>query len=388
MYKSRRALKRSAPRRSLAKLSRPASATDEMLHLIFHEVRTPLSSIYGYLSILLSGEIGALSPQQQEITERMRELARYLTALITNLRQLALVSNELTMIPWEPLDLAALIRTVCRNLSTEAKRKGVRLTTQLSSRLPRIWAERDGLTQILINLLVNAIKFTPTRGRVTVAVHNSDHAMRLTVRDTGVGIQASTIPRLFKEFYHEDKPEVGAVGGTGFGLVIVKRIAERHGGSVKVTSRVGRGSTFHVTLPRRNGAQVIKTILGQLIEQAQQNQEPFTLLLLKAGGVAPDRVERVIKESIRAEDYYYPLEQARLVAVLVRTNLQGGQMTAERIAQRVERELTLRHDPTLKAYLGLAVYPTHGKDAARLLRVANEQIIELPRTTAAAVAKA
>ena len=147
-----------------------------------------------------------------------------------------------------------------------------------------------------------------------------------------------------------------------------------------ICSRVRRGSTFHVTIPRRNGKQVIKTILGQLVEQAHQHQEPFTLLLLRSAGAASEKVERIIKESIRAEDYYYPIEQARLIAVLVRTNLQGGQMTADRIAQRIERELNVRRDPDLKVLLGLAVYPTHGKDAARLLRVANEQAIQLPRT--------
>ncbi len=372
-------------RRGLAALNQsPSGSTNELLHLIFHELRTPLSSILGYASILLSGELGPLSQSQREVAERLRELARYLTSLITNLRQLALLTDKLTMIPWEPLDVVRLVRSVCHDLAVEAKRKGVRLTTQVPQSLPPLWAERDGLTQVLINLTMNAIKFTPPRGEVTVAAHATDTAIQLTVRDTGVGIAPTTIPKLFREFYHEDKPEVGAVGGTGFGLVIVKRIAARHHGTVSVSSRLGRGSTFRVTLPLRSGLEVIKVIVGQLIEQARSRRDHFSLLLIEASGSHTDRLERILKESIRGEDRYYPIEKGKLIAILAHTNLQGARVITDRVVQHLKRDPVLRRTRRLKVMLGMAAYPTHGRQPAQLLKVAHRQMVELPRAPAEA----
>ena len=363
----------------LKTLSRSIESSDELLHVIFHELRTPLSSIHGYASILLSGELGPLTQPQRETVERLRELTLYLTALITNLRQLALLVDEPTMIPWEPLDLDKVVRSVCDDLGTQARRKGIRLALQLSNSLPPLWAERNGITQVLINLIMNAIKFTPQRGKVTVAVRGSNHAVHLIVRDTGVGIPRAVIPKLFREFYHQDKPEVGAVGGTGLGLVIVKRSVDRHRGSVSVTSRLGRGSTFRVVLPQRSGQEIIKTVVEQMIQRSRQERQPFALLLIKAGRVRYERLERVLKESIRADDRYYPVQKPQLVVIVAQTNSQGAQVIAQRISYRIQRDPVLRRNRQLKVLLGIAAYPTHGRRAQQLLKVAHDHLAPLPK---------
>lgn len=361
----------------------------DALSIIFHELRTPISSIQGYASILLSGELGPLAQRQRDAVERLRELTRYTTSLMTNLRQLVQLAEEPSALSWERLDLERLIESVCRDLDSEAKRKGVRLTTHISSRLPLVWAERDGLTQVLFNLLVNAIKFTHPKGRVVIAASAPDRSIRLEFRDTGVGIDPETLPKLFQPFYHEDKPEVGAVGGTGLGLAIVKRIVERHDGSVEVTSRPGQGATFRVVLPRREGDEVVQEILERFVERAAQRHEPFTVLLLECRGTGDGRagqqlyarLERVVQETIRREDRCLPWRRGEVLAVFAKTNLDGARLIVGRLTERLRKDEGLSRAPRLRLLLGLATFPTHGRTGTQLLTVARGRLEPLTVTT-------
>ncbi|MBI2496198.1 MAG: diguanylate cyclase [Candidatus Omnitrophica bacterium] len=363
---------------------RSITSPDELIHIIFHELRTPLSSIHGYVSLLLSGEMGPLPQQQRETVERLRELTIYLTVLLTNLRQLALLGDQAALMSWEPVDVSQLVRSVCRDLEVEAKRKEIRLALQLADSLPPLWAERNALIQILINLIMNAVKFTPERGTVTVAVRGSKDAVRLTVRDTGVGVDPDVLPRLFREFHHQDRPEVGAVGGTGFGLVIVKRSVDRHRGSVSMKSRAGRGSTVEVVLPRHSDQQIVHMVLGQMIQWSRQQHEPFVVVLVKADGMGAERLAQILKESVRGDDRYFPIHDKSLGLIVARTNLKGASLIAERISQRVERDPILTRPQSFKPRLGIAAYPTHGKGVAQLLKAARRHMAPLPTDLAAA----
>lgn len=358
--------------RNAASVGRSVESSQELLHLIFHELRTPLSSIHGYASILLTGELGPLAPTQRQTVERLRELTVYLTTLITNLRQLALLADEPAILPWEPLDMGKLVRTVCHDLAAEAARKGVHLVLKVPARLSPLWADRNGITQILINLVMNAIKFTPPKGKVTVEVSGSQHTMRLLVRDTGVGIPRAVLPKLFRKVYHQDHPDVGASGGSGLGLIIVKRNIERHQGAVSISSRVGRGTTVRVALAHRRGQDVLKTALTLMIERGRQDREPFSLLLLKANGPPSEQLERIVKESIRSDDRAYPLYQAHLIAILAKTSTQGAQVIRQRIEQRLQRDRELRRTRETKLLLGIASFPAHGRRAPQLIKVAQQ----------------
>lgn len=368
---------------SLKGLGRSLESSQDMLHLIFHELRTPLSSIHGYASILLTGELGALTPPQRQTVDRLKELTVYLTTLISNLRQLALLADEPALLPWEPLDIGKLVRAVCHDLSAEADRKGVRLTLKAPARLAPLWAERNGVTQILINLVMNAIKFTPPKGTVTVEVRSSSQALRLTVRDTGVGIPRAVLPKLFRELYHQDHPEVGALGGSGLGLVIVKRNVERHHGSVSIRSRLGRGTIVDVTLPQRLEQDVLKTALTQMIERSRRERRSFSLLVLKSAGAPYERLERALRDSIRSDDRYYPLQQAGLMALVARTSLRGAQTISERIQQRIQRDPELRRHHAVRLQLGMAAYPAHGRRASQLFKAAQQHLTPLASRAAA-----
>lgn len=355
-------------------LGHSLQSDQKFLQLIFHELRTPLSSIHGYASLLLTGELGALAPTQRQTVERLQDLTTYLTTLITNLRQLALLADEPAILPWEPLDMPRLVRAVSHDLEAEANRKGVQLVLNLPAYAAPLWADRNGITQVLINLVMNAIKFTPPKGTVTVEISGSDKTMHLTVRDTGVGIPRPVVSKLFRTVYHQDRPDVGAVGGSGLGLIIVKRNVQRHRGTVSITSRVGRGTVVRVALKHRRGQDVLKTALAQLIERQRRSREPFSLLLLKGTGVPEEQLGGIVKESIRSDDHAYPIPQAQLIAIIATVGFQGAQAIRQRIEQRIQRNPELQHIRALKLQLGIASYPAHGRQPSQLLAVAQQRL--------------
>jgi len=146
----------------------------------------------------------------------------------------------------EPLDWGELVRDVIDEL-TETPRHAITLDTQAD--LPTVWGDRVQLRQALVNLIGNAIKYTPTGGRITVRSREADEELLVNVEDNGLGIPADRLPNLFKRFYRAKQPGTEAIGGTGLGLSLVKAVIEGHSGRVWVQSQENKGSTFGFALP-------------------------------------------------------------------------------------------------------------------------------------------
>jgi len=139
---------------------------------------------------------------------------------------------------------------VARRLRPQFEEKGVALTLEIPSTLPSVFADGDRLAQVLINLIGNALQYTPVGGQVTVAAQSNGKEIRVSVRDTGIGISAEHLPYVFTRFYRVDKSRSRAGGGSGIGLTIAKHLVEAHGGRIWVESAgPGKGSTFIFTLP-------------------------------------------------------------------------------------------------------------------------------------------
>ncbi|HEX2524019.1 MAG TPA: ATP-binding protein, partial [Terriglobia bacterium] len=148
-------------------------------------------------------------------------------------------------------DVPSLIHEVVESIRTIAHSKRQEIVSRIAEALPILRADRGRLRQVLINLLDNAVKFTPEKGRIVleVALASHDKGISVHVRDSGIGIPPSDLPRIFERFYRVDKARSREQGGTGLGLSIVKHIVEAHGGEIEVRSTVGQGSEFCFTLP-------------------------------------------------------------------------------------------------------------------------------------------
>lgn len=241
-------------------LVRANQAKNEFVSLVSHELRTPMTSIRGYTDMLRKGVVGELNPQQATFMEAINRNVERMRILVSDLLDISRIESGRLRLKPRALPLASALEEALRIVQEPLESKKQYLITDLPSTLPEVYADPDRLTQVFINLLGNAIKYTPARG--TIAIHAGAHPhepgyIHCTVMDSGIGINPEDQQRLFTKFFRSENPAVREQTGTGLGLAITKNLVEMHGGSIWVESAPGAGSSFHFTLPKAppgNGA--------------------------------------------------------------------------------------------------------------------------------------
>lgn len=220
----------------------------EFVANVSHELRTPLTALRGFTETLLEG--ADEDPQtRRHFLSIMRKEADRLTALIEDLLDLSRLESGRLKVKLAEVALAELCADVVERLRPRAEQGGISLHLELPADLPSVRGDRDRLAQVLVNLVDNGIKYTPRGGEVRVTAQPEESAVRVLVRDTGIGIPRADLSRVFERFYRVDKARSRASGGTGLGLSIVKHIVEAHNGQLAVESEPGQGSTFSFTVP-------------------------------------------------------------------------------------------------------------------------------------------
>ncbi len=227
-------------------------AKGRFLATMSHELRTPLTALAGYNELLADQVIGPMTEPQLDVVERMRSVTMHLSAMIEEI--LAFTSLEEGREMVRPSEFLAedLVRAAAAVIEPLALQKGLKLNVVLPRASVRMSSDIDKARQLLVNLLGNAVKFTDT-GSVTLQLSRSGHSVRADIIDTGIGIPADELPRLFRPFAQVDTGLTRRHGGTGLGLYISRRLATLLGGHIEVSSAVGRGSTFSVVLPVTTG---------------------------------------------------------------------------------------------------------------------------------------
>lgn len=210
-----------------------------------HELRTPLATLQSHLEAMLDG-IWEPSPQRLKVCHE--EIMR-VNRMVKNLERLAKYESENSSLNLSRFDLADLIQQLLLNFEPEFRNKGVKLDFQ-GDHLS-ITADRDKLSQAVINLLSNALKFTPSGGKVAVRIETDLGKVAIRMKDSGCGIAPEDLPYIFERFYRADKSRNRQTGGSGIGLTITKAIVEAHRGTIRVTSKVGEGTEFQIFLPQK-----------------------------------------------------------------------------------------------------------------------------------------
>ncbi|MBC7107085.1 MAG: PAS domain-containing protein, partial [Firmicutes bacterium] len=234
--------------RDITEYRRLEQMRTEFVANVSHELRTPLTSIRGFLETLLDGAVDD-PPTARRFLETMALEAERLARLIDDLLQLSRLEDRRVVLRRERVDMAVIVARVVDIFRAGAREKGLELGYHVQTHLPPVAGDPDMLARVLVNLVDNAVKYTPEGGRITVRAEAADGHVRVSVSDTGVGIPEESLPRVFERFYRVDKSRAREQGGTGLGLAIVKHIVEAHGGRVWARSEVGRGSTFTFELP-------------------------------------------------------------------------------------------------------------------------------------------
>jgi two-component system phosphate regulon sensor histidine kinase PhoR len=218
---------------------------------VSHELRTPLAAVMGALETL--GDPAQPSEARARFLDIANRNAARLQAIVSDLLDLSSIEAEGDRMPLEPVRIDAPLRTAASALAGAAESKGVRLDVQPPLDPPvMVNGNLQRLEQVFTNLLENAIKYTPAGGRVSARVRTGSRDVCVDVEDTGIGIPAQHLPRVFERFYRVDRSRSREMGGTGLGLAIVKHVLRAHAGQVSVRSEEGRGTTFTVSLPAQH----------------------------------------------------------------------------------------------------------------------------------------
>jgi signal transduction histidine kinase len=215
-----------------------------------HELRTPLNAILGYAELLVDGIYGELSDKERGVLERIMTNGKHLLGLINDVLDLSKIEAGQLTLAIDDYAMAAVVQSVVTATESLAKAKGLALNLSVPRDLPTGRGDERRLTQVLLNLVGNAIKFTDA-GSVTIAVSAGDGSFEVAVSDTGPGIAKEDQARIFEEFRQLENSNTRRKGGTGLGLSISKKIVEMHGGIITVESEPGKGSTFRISVPIR-----------------------------------------------------------------------------------------------------------------------------------------
>lgn len=226
----------------------------EFIADVSHELKTPIFAAQGFVHTLLDGAVN----DKQVRTKFLKKAAKSLDgldALVQDLLTLSQIETGDIKMHFEQIDLRKLAEEVIDQFEEKAEKKKVRLKLQADGHDRVVaYADWQRIGQVLTNLISNAINYTPEGGDVTVSFEVSKKNVVVVIRDTGVGIPAADLPRIFERFYRVDKSRSREKGGTGLGLAIVKHILEGHGSRAEVASEVGKGSVFSFKLPRSREA--------------------------------------------------------------------------------------------------------------------------------------
>ncbi len=222
----------------------------EFVANVSHELRTPLTNIKSYAETL---------SETPDAPEEMRE--RFFGVILNEADRMARIVKDLLTLSrldsakmdWKTSEFSIKksVETAYRAMQMEAEHHKHKLTMSLGTGLPNIFGDKDRIEQVLINIISNAVKYTPDGGKIDISAENSGDFVKITVRDNGIGIPEKDIPRLFERFYRVDKARSREGGGTGLGLAIAKEIVEFHGGNISVSSKYGSGTTMVITLAKK-----------------------------------------------------------------------------------------------------------------------------------------
>jgi signal transduction histidine kinase len=232
------------------RLEQASRAKSEFLANMSHELRTPLNAILGFTEMMIDDLYGEIPAELKEPLADIQTNGKHLLRLINDVLDLSKIEAgrmELALGDYAPEDVVGTVRASLRSLANE---KGIDLVTQVEENLPDAYGDSKRITQCLLNLVGNALKFT-RQGRVSIGVARQGDLLRYRVSDTGIGIPADQIDAVFAEFRQVDATTTRDFGGTGLGLSITKKFVEMHGGRIWVESELGKGSTFYFTIPLR-----------------------------------------------------------------------------------------------------------------------------------------
>lgn len=238
-------------KKELQKLEESKNQLMRFLSIAAHDLKSPLAAVQSYFNVLLGGFVGGLNEKQKQMIGRSDQRIKGLLELVNDLLDISRIETGQIIKEMKEVSLSEILKTPLEDARAIAEPKKITLVLDVPEDLPKVYASPQRLGQVFVNLLNNAVKFTPEKGTISIKIKHQNNEIESQIADTGIGIPAQDLPRLFEEFFRASNVETP---GTGLGLAIVKRIIEAHGGRIWAESpcpETGLGSKFTFVLPIR-----------------------------------------------------------------------------------------------------------------------------------------
>ncbi|MFC1623725.1 ATP-binding protein [Candidatus Omnitrophota bacterium] len=256
LFNSHQELERRVKERTLElaklneELKRLNKEKSNFVSAVAHELRTPLTSIKGYASLLTRGKLGELSPEQKERLEKIDKHSDSLAHLVNNLLDIARIESGRVQMEIKEISIKELLDSIVDIITPQIKDKKISLKVNAKTKVDKIKADPGQLERVFLNLLSNATKFTPEKGKITIYIEEKGSSIEFGIEDSGIGIAKQDLEKVFEEFFRTRNAQDQKIKGTGLGLSLVKKIVAAHKGRIWVDSELGRGTKFSFTIPR------------------------------------------------------------------------------------------------------------------------------------------
>lgn len=233
----------------VAQLSAIDKVRSNFLSMVSHQLKSPLSSTLLQTSIILDGMVGGLNDKQKDLLQKIKAKIKGMVDLIHDILDVCYIEEGGYLTQIGNLDLAEILQRTVDLMQPQTQDKNIALHVKIEDHLPLIVGNKSSVEAMFINLISNAIKYTPSEGQVSVEMSENAQNVQIEVSDTGIGVEDEDIPRIFNKFYRVRSEITKNISGTGLGLSIVKSVVDAHHGAINVESKVGEGTTFTVLLP-------------------------------------------------------------------------------------------------------------------------------------------
>ena len=353
-----------------ARWRQQAKVTSETVAQVSHEVRTPLTLIAEGTQQLLDGLGGSVSEKQKETLGLIKRQSERMLKLVTELLDVSRIEAGRFVLYRQPMDVVQVIQEVRTHYASLVSPR--KLNLQMGE-VPLIYGDRSRLGQVVENLLTNAVKFTPAEGSITISLSAHGRSAELALSDTGIGIPKKEQTKLFQKFFQPKVPADFSYRGTGLGLAIVKEIVQLHGGTIRVNSEQGEGTTFTVSLPLYTPVFALTEEFRVLREQAAREGTSLVFQLLQAepkGSLEGPGVMNLLRRHVSREDRILLNPEGGLILLSV-TDQEGFQAMRRRLEEVLRshpEEVSLEH-----LRWGWVFIPQEGSELASVLKLAQSR---------------
>ncbi len=362
----------------------------EFISTASHELRTPLTAIKEGLSLIVDGIAGEVGEKAMKYINIAMKNSERLAALINDLLDISKLEAGKMRMERDAGDVGEVVNESVSSLQDLVLKNGLKITTDLHGGLPPVYADRNRVGQVLINLIGNAIKFSKEGGSIKLSARPTTGMIEVSVTDTGVGIAPEHLDGVFNKFQQFNRIRSSGVKGTGLGLAISKEIINLHKGRIWVESQLGRGSTFYFTVPVYSDELNLQESFEEAILRANEDGTPLALVLVNIsnfplvqkehGEDIAEQLITTIQEIIRSklrrkDDVVIRGNQEGLIAVLAQSDQDG----ARAIVANMKGSLgCYEFDFPLTLQVGQAVYSSEGKNRQELFRTAESRLQRFP----------